>query len=219
MQIDDKTIEVLKNFSTINPSILIKEGNVLETISSAKTVLAFAKVPTKFPKRFAIYNLAKLIGALSIFEKPLIEFDEKTLVISEGKQKTILTYSDEDTIIKVPEKTIKLPSVDVSVQLKDVTFKTVMKQLGILGLPEIVISGDGEKVYIMAVDTKNSTSDVGSIEIGETDKTFKAVFRVENLKLLPGDYTVEISEKKLSRFYNTDVEYFIAVENGSTFSK
>ena len=46
MKLDTKTLNVLKSFTPINPSILIKEGNIVSTISPTKTVLAKAKVPT-----------------------------------------------------------------------------------------------------------------------------------------------------------------------------
>ena len=40
MKLSDKTISVLKNFSSINQSILFKEGNKLRTISVMKNILA-----------------------------------------------------------------------------------------------------------------------------------------------------------------------------------
>lgn len=218
MKINNETVEVLKNFSLINPSILIKEGKVLETISSTKTIKATATTPTVWPQRFAIYNLAQFIGALSVYESPELTFFDSFLTISEGTRKSKIVYSDEDTIIKVPEKTLKLPSVDVSVTVTDAQLKDIFKGLAILGVPEIVFTGNGEGVSLVATDTKNPTSCLHSVEVGETTKTFKAIFKVENLKLLPGDYTVEICSKGISRWHNDQVEYFIAVEKDSTFA-
>ena len=56
-----------------------------------------------------------------------------------------------------------------------------------------------------------------SIEIGESSNNFRAIFKSENIKILPSDYTVDISSRGISMFYNDDVEYFIAVESNSTF--
>lgn len=215
MQITNNTITVLKNFSTINLSIVIKEGNVLETISPSKSIWAKAKVDTTFPKRFAMYNLNKLISTLSLFENPSITFNDKDLVVSDGNKSMHLTYSDESTIIKVPEKNVKLPEIDVSVAITNSNIKDIERALGVLSVPHIVIAGDGSKIYIRAADVKNPTGDLYSIELGETDKTFTAVFKSENIKVLPGDYTVDICLKGISRFYNDDVEYFIAVEKSS----
>lgn len=217
MRIDNSTITVLKNFSNINPSIVIKEGDILETISSSKTIKAKAKVSTTFPRRFAMYNLNKFISILSLFENADVSFDENSLTVSDGNKSTQLTYSDEATIIKVPEKDIKLPSIDVTVNITNDNIKDIEKALGVLAVPEIIVSGDGSNINLQAADSKNSTGDFYSIVIGETSKTFRAIFKAENIKILPGDYTVDICSKGISKFYNNEVEYFITVEQSSTF--
>lgn len=217
MNIDQNTINVLKNFATINPSIVIKEGNVLETISSTKTIKAKATVTTAFSRRFGIYNLSRFISTLSLFNEPDVEFGDNALTISDGDKSVQLTYSDESTIIKVPEKKILLPSVDVSVTLTNDNLKAVEKALGVLSVPEIIISGRDGKVYIEAADSKNPSGDFYSIEIGESDNNFRAIFKSENIKILPGDYSIEICSKGISKWFNDEVEYFIAVESSSTF--
>jgi len=218
MKISTNTVNVLKNFSSINPSIVIKEGNVLETISSTKTIKAKANVDTTFPRRFAMYNLNKLISVISLYENPEVSFSDNSLTVSDGNNRSAhLTYSDEATIIKVPEKEIKLPSVDVSVTVTNENIKDAEKALGILSVPEIHISGDGTNVFIQASDVKNPSGDSYSIQIGSSDKTFRAIFKSENIKVLPGDYTVEICSKGISKWFNDNVEYFIAVESSSTF--
>ena len=217
MKIDTNTVTVLKNFSSINPSIIIKEGNTLETISSTKTIKATAKVITTFSRRFAIYNLGRFISTLSLFNEPEVDFGENSLTVSDGATSVQLTYSDETTIIKVPEKNIKLPSVDVSVNLTNDNLKAIEKALGVLSVPEIIFTGIGGKVYLQAANSLNPSGDFYSIEIGESGRDFRAIFKSENIKILPGDYSVDISSKGISRFYNDDVEYFIAVEQSSTF--
>ena len=52
MKLSDKTISLLKNFSSINQSILVKEGNKLRTISVMKNILAEATVTEEFSKDF-----------------------------------------------------------------------------------------------------------------------------------------------------------------------
>ena len=217
MKIDNATVTVLKNFHTINPSIVVKEGNILETISSSKTIKAKAKITTEFPKRFAMYNINKLISMLSFYQNPEVRFGEKSLTVFQGSEETQLPYSDETTIIKVPEKEIKLPSVDVSVIITNDNIKNVEKALGLLSVPEIIITGDGTNVFLQAANSKNPIGDVHSIKIGETNRTFRAIFKAENIKVLPGDYSVEICSRGISRWFNENVEYFIAIEESSTF--
>ena len=217
MKIDTNTVSVLKNFAKINPSIVVQEGNTLKTISPNKTIMAKANVTTQFDKRFAIYNLDRFLSTLSLFENPELIFGDRSVVISDNNKTTNYTYAEESTVAKVPEKEINLPSIDVSFRLTNENLKDVERAAAVLQLPEIVVSGDGSKVYLQAADSKNPSGDVYSIAIGETNKTFRAIFRSENIKIIPGDYDVSICSRGISLFKGNETEYWIAVESTSTF--
>jgi hypothetical protein len=219
MKIDTNTVNVLKNFSKINPSIVVQEGNVLKTISPTKTIMAKATVPTKFGKRFAIYNLDQFIALLSTFKDPELKFAEKSVAITEDNRKSHFTYADENTVTKAPEKEISLPSVDATFTLTNDHLVAVEKAAGILQVPEIAVVGDGKEVSLVATDSKNPTSNDWAIVIGKTDAVFKAIFKAENIKIIPGEYEVTISGRGISHFVGKDneVEYFIAVESNSQF--
>lgn len=217
MKISTNTVNVLKNFAKINPSILIQEGNTLKTMSPSKTIMAKATVDTDFPKRFAIYNLDRFISTASLFNDPNFDFGDKTVTIKEGDKKTDYVYADENTITKAPDREINLPSVDVTVNLTHENLKEVEKAGGVLGLPEIVVVGDGKNVHLQAADSKNPSGDVYSVKIGDTTKTFKAIFKSENIKIIPGDYEVTISSRGISNFKGKEAEYWIAVEQSSSF--
>jgi hypothetical protein len=217
MKIDTNTVNILKNFAKINPSIIFAEGNTLKTISTNKTIMARATVPTTFDRKFAIYNLDQFIANLSLFVDPELNFKEKYVEIKNENRKGNFFYADENSITKTPEKEIVLPSVDVSFTLTNVDLRDVEKAAGVLQLPEIVVSGDGVNIYLQAADSKNPTGNIYSVVIGTTDKTFKAIFKFENIKIVPGDYKVDISSRGISHFRGNEVEYWIAVESTSTF--
>lgn len=217
MKISTNTVNILKNFAKINPSILIQEGNTLKTMSPSKTIMAKAKIDTEFPKRFAIYNLDRFISTASLFTDPNFDFGERTVTIKEGDRKIDYVYADENTINKMPDREINLPSIDVTVTLTNASLKEVEKAGGVLGLPEILIVGDGSDVYLQAADSKNPSGDVFSVKIGDTSKTFKAIFKTENIKILPGDYEINISSRGISHFSGKEAEYWIAVESSSQF--
>jgi hypothetical protein len=218
MKIDTNTINVLKNFAKINPSIVIQEGNTLKTISPSKTIMAKANVTTNFTQKFAIYDLNRFLSTISLFNDPELKFGEKFVNISDGnKMKTDYVYADENAITKVPEKSINLPSIDVTFTLNIQNLNEVEKAAGVLQLPEICVSGDGTNIYLKAVDSKNPSGDVFSIQIGETNKIFNAYFKYENIKIIPGDYEVNICSRGISHFSGKEAEYWIAVEQNSTF--
>lgn len=217
MKISTNTLNVLKNFAKINPSIVIQEGNVLKTISPSKTIMAKGTVDTSFGKKFAIYNLDRFISTVSLFSDPELKFGDKSVEIYDGNKKTNYSYADESSITQAPDRQITLPSVDVSFRLTNEHLKDVEKAAGVLGLPEIAVFGDGKNVFLQALDSKNVSNDVYSINIGDTDKTFKAIFKFENIKIIADDYDVTISARGISHFAGKNAEYWIAVEQNSTF--
>lgn len=219
MQFDNNTLTILKNFASINPSILFKPGKYLSTISQTKTVFAKAKVDQEFEDTFAIYDLSKFLSTLSIFDDPELIVHDKSLEIKKDKRRINYVFADPSFIVKPPEKEIQLPEADVEFTITSEQYQELMKVLSILSLPEIAITGDGETITVRAIDSKNPTSDNYNVEVGETDKTFNAIIRTENLKLLPGKYDVKISARGFSKWESETIEYFLAVESTSTFSE
>ena len=217
MKIETNTLNVLKNFAKINPSIIINEGNVLKTMSPSKTIMAKAVVNTEFEKRFAIYNIDRFISSVSMFTNPNFVFSDSNFKIVDENMAIKMNYADENSITKLPEKEIKLPSVDVTFKFTNEHFKVVERAAGVLQLPEVVVTGDGKNIYFQAEDSKVKNGDHFSLTLGETDRVFKAIFKIDNLKIIPGEYEVSLSSKGLAHFSGKDIEYWIAIEQSSTF--
>jgi len=217
MKFDTKLIQLLKNFASINAGIVFKPGNVLATISQTKTILARAKIEQTIPTSFAIYDLNRFLSTLSLFENPSIDIKENEMVIKSGARKATYRFAAAEIIMAPPEKEIKFPDAEVEFDLLGADLQETIKALNVLGLPEIAVVGDGKNIMLQAIDSKNNSCDIYSTTVGETEDTFRMIFRAENLKMIPGSYKVLISSKGLSKFYNDDIEYYISVEAASTF--
>ena len=220
MKLSDKTLSVLKNFSTINQSILFKQGSKLRTISVMKNILAEATVTEEIPKDFGIYDLNQFLNGLSLHQSPELDFvNEGHVVIKEGRMRSKYFFADPNVIITPPDKAIDLPSEDVSFELSTEQLDKLLKAAAIYQLPDLAVVGSSGVVKILVRDKKNDTSNDFSVTVGETDKEFSFNFKVENIKILPGTYDVSVSSKLLSRFTskNQDLTYFIALEPDSTF--
>ena len=218
MKLSEKNIAVLKSFSMINQSIKITPGNTLSTMHPMKTLLAKAKVDDTFDKSFCIYELPRFLGTLSLFKDPEIELRDSDMVISSGRQKVVYRFCDQSLIVAAPEKDLAFPDPTVVFDLDEANLASVIKATGVMQLPEIAIVGEDGKLYARAVNTKDVGSDSFNIELGDTDKTFTAVFKPEYItRLLSGTYKVEISDKKISRWTADGVTYFIATEANSSF--
>lgn len=217
MKFNARTIQILRNFSTINESLIFKAGMQLKTISQTKTIMARAKIDTEIEKTFAIFDLPQFLSAVSMFEDPELDAEGSVLTISRGTEKLNYTLSEPSLILAAPEKELVLDNPEVEFTLKNEILTRTLKALGIIGAPEFAITGDGSKVYVEAINTKNSSGSNYRVEVGETDKQFRFIFVAENMKLLPGDYQVAISAKGLSHFKGEDVEYWIALESHSSY--
>ena len=220
MKLSESTVSLLKNFSSINQSILFKEGKKLRSISVMKNILVEANVSEEFPKDFGIYDLNQFLNGLSLHSSPDLDFDnEQYVVIKEGRSRSKYFFADPSVIVAPPEKEITLPTEDVCFQLTSQQLEKLKKAASVYQLPDISVIGENGVVKLVARDKKNDTSNDFSIIVGETDSEFVFNFKEENLKIVPGNYDVVVSEKLLSRFrnQNIDVTYYIALEPDSTF--
>ena len=220
MKLSDNTLSVLKNFSTINQSILFKQGNKLRTISVMKNILAEVTIAEEFPKDFGIYDLTQFLNGMGLHHSPELNFEaENYVVIKEGKMRSKYFFADPNVIVTPPDKEISLPSEDVSFELSTDQLDKLLKAAAIYQLPDLSVVGENGVVKLLVRDKKNDTSNDFSIVVGETESEFAFNFKVENIKILPGTYGVVVSQKLLSRFTskNHELTYYIALEPDSTF--
>ena len=220
MKLSDNTLSLLKNFSTINQSILFKQGSKLRTISVMKNILAEATVSEELPKDFGIYDLGQFLNGLSLHHSPELDFQEDSyVVIKEGRSRSKYFFADPQVIITPPDKEITLPTEDVSFELSTQQLDKLLKAAGIYQLPDLAVIGEAGVVKLIVRDKKNDTSNTFAVTVGETDKVFTFNFKIENIKILPGTYEVVVSQKLLSKFTNKDrdLRYYIALEPDSTF--
>ena len=220
MKLSDSTLSLLKNFSAINQSILFKQGTKLRTISVMKNILAEATITEELPRDFGIYDLNQFLNGLSLHNSPDLDFQEDNyVVIKEGRSRSKYFFADPQVIVTPPDKTFLLPSEDVTFDLSTDQLDKLLKAAAIYQLPDLSVVGENGAVKLLVRDKKNDTSNDYSVTVGETDKQFSFNFKVENIKILPGNYEVVVSSKLLSRFRskNQDLTYFIALEPDSTF--
>ena len=222
-KISKETLEVLKNFASINSNILVKSGNVLTTISPVKNVMAKATVNESFDTEFGIWDLNKFLGTISLFDSPNFEFHDKSVRISNGSSEVVYYYS-EPKLLTTPTKEITMPDGVLNFTLKESDLQELQKAASVMQLPDMVVRSSGGSVMLAVLDKKDSTSNTYSLEVGDLphgEHEFEFYFKVENLKMLPGDYNVTISEKMISQLINTkdDVTYWIALETDSTYTE
>ena len=225
MIISNDTLNVLKNFATINPNLVFKPGQELKTIAESKTIMASAKIVEDFPQEFGVYDLNEFLSVYSLIDNPTVEFEDKAMVISSGNvnQQKIKYFFSSPEILTTPQKDITMPEPEVGFTLEEDTLNQIRKAAAVLGHNELSIKGNNGVLTASVADTRDATSNVYSIEIDKDNSCkneFEFVVNIPNLKLLPGDYFVSISSKLISNWTNNNypVEYFIALEKESKYS-
>lgn len=217
MKFSSDTLEVLKGFSTINPGIIFQEGNVLRTISPQKDVMATAIVGDKFEGRAAIYDLSKFLAIISNIGDPEIVFNEDHFAIGNGRAKSIYRYASEKVVVAPPATDFSSKFsdkiVDVSLEWKDID--QCIRSASIFQLPDVSFTSAGAgAVSIRALDDQDPTTNSFELTIAEDKECseFNVLLSVDNLKLLPADYTITLYREGVAHFKSTNVEYWIAIK-------
>ena len=222
MKLNQTTQDILKNFSEINTNILIKPGSELNTISTMKNILAKATINESFDSEFGIYDLNEFLSVVSSLDKPELTLQEKHLTISaEGSRSKVKYFYSDPSVIVSPTKEVNMPESDVTFSLSESNLAQLRKMAAILSSPDLALVGtkDGD-VVLKVCDKKNDTSNKFDIVVGENaTANYTFYFKVENLKMISGDYDVAVSSKSIAHFTNTKlpIEYWIALEPDSVF--
>ena len=187
MNISNETLDILRNFSSINSGLTVKAGNELKTVSAMKNIFAKAIVPEVFDKEHSIYDLSEYLGAVSLFDTPTFEFNAEKVIVSEGDNNVTYYYADPQMVIS-PQKDINMPDPEISFDLDEGVLDSLLKASSVLSLPDMVLSSDGTTVILTVKDKKNATSNIFSKTVAQGNgSTYEMFLRMENIKLIPGD--------------------------------
>lgn len=222
MELSELTMNVFRNYASINPNVVINEGNTLKTVSEAKNVLSTTVLDVEFPRTFGIYDLTEFLSVISLVDAPRLKFEEDHCIISDnsGRSRIRYYYSDLDLLTK-PSRDIVMPEADVSFTLDRETLSRIRKASSVLGHNEMSVSVVDNVLSVSVIDNTTSTSNVFTIDVDGTftDPNFNFIFDIRNLKMIDGDYDVSISSRNISHFVNkeTAIQYWVALEKTSTF--
>lgn len=214
MKLSDKTVGILKNFSTINQNILIKEGSKLRTMSTMKNILAEADVSEAFPADFGIYDLNEFLGVLTLAKDADLNFDNQAFLTADSGPTRIKYMYSDPSILTVPPETFNAPETDVNFSMPQDILTSVLKASAVMQLPDITITSNGNPgVEVTATDLKNTSSNNYTQVLDIDRQPFECRFKAENLKMITGDYEVHVSTSAgVSHWVGTDVSYWIAME-------
>lgn len=215
MHFSERSLTILKNFGTINPSIVVTPGRTLRTVQTQGVLIATADVDVEFDQTVGIYDLTRFLSLLSLYNNPEIELSDQYITIQEGRRQTRYITCLPKMVVQPPSQQqidAKLPPTLLSVDVAAADLQAVLKAASILSLPQIGLISDDEHVYLRAVDlqqqSNQSTDTFATIVAKSNGVHVKSVFNTDTFKLLPNDYTVDITTG-LSVFRAPDLTYYV----------
>jgi hypothetical protein len=223
MKLSKETLDVLKNFATINGGIVIDAGNVISTKHTSDHIQGNYVAAETFPVQSAFYDLNQLLGVVGVFTSPVFEFDETQVVINEESNPSMMNrvmYSDPSYITRPSE--IKPPKFDAKFTVTDDILSRLDKLSSIQNLDQFVFEGtDDNEILLKALNVKNPDSNNFSVVLGENllKKPFRMIFNKDSFLFLKGDYEVQISTRKIAHFKHRtmNLEYYVMADSKSKF--
>ena len=224
MKFTQKTIEVIKNFSTINQGMLFKQGKVLKTVSPQKNVMALAHIEDEITNEFSVYDLNNFLTVLSLTDGSDFDFDDEHVVLNSKQGRAVLNYrfTAQNMIVTPPEKDIVFPEAEIKLTIEKEDLEWIFKTCSVLGTPNIGIYSDGKDVFTTAFDASGASSHNTNVKVASGNgDVYNIHFKIDSLKLILGNYDVEISSKGVSHWKNKEanIEYWITTEPGCKYQK
>ncbi len=215
MKFSNETIQILKNFATINPNMIFKQGDILATINSAKSIFARVKIQETIPQEFAIYELNSLLQILSFAEDQEIEFGDKSLSVKNDMGSFEYFYCTVSFPTPPAKEVVLEPHFTFELSSKDI--QNITKVAGLLAAPNLSIVAKDGKVTMKIGDKKIDSVNNFKKIIGKFDGNFSCDIVTENLKMIPDDYVVTLSQKMACEFRSKtgSMVYLIAMEPSS----
>lgn len=211
MAFQDKTLEIIKNFASINQGLVFKPGNRLRTSSVLKNILASATIPDEIPKEFAIYDLNAFLSVLSLYDDPQITFNDNHFLISSGKSKIKYFYSNPAVVVQPPAKDLEFTDLKATFVLTAASWQQIQKAASVLKLEKLSIHNGG-----LRATGSNDNPNTYDVDVEVDGDVGAPVFvKIENVRLLPGDYNVEVYGRAV-KFNSTTEEglsYLVSLES------
>ena len=154
-----------------------------------------------------------------MFNDPQLEFTTSDFVnIKGGRQSAKYYFSDPEITLKsAPERNVNFPGSDLQFNLSSDDLLALQKASAIYSLPDLTFFSEegSDTIKLILRDKENDTSNTYDLTLaGSTTGTFSLDLKIENIRVLPSDYVVKVSQHLISEWtsQDADLKYYIALE-------
>src|SRR4051812_36641221 len=105
LTLNDQALKTLKSFAAINSGMVFKPGKRFEVAHQLKEVIGFADVGVEIPSKFAIYDVTKFLGVMSLHDKDSLALEvSDTIVLLKSKRATTkYRVTDPTNVTSIPD--------------------------------------------------------------------------------------------------------------------
>jgi hypothetical protein len=226
-KIPEKTVAVIKNFSQLNPSIVISSDKV-EVISTNKSAIGryIFEEPLPFEEQIGLFDTPEFLSILGIYKSPDVTTSEKYLTVSEGTSKVRYFTTAANLLPKVLIQN-KFDASDIKKRLDTVgcelefvlpaeKLNMFLKMSQLLRAEWIFFESVDDTIRITVGDELESSNNTWELlittDIKANTLTTPIKLNVSDLRLVPSDYDVKISTKGMSGWTSASgIEYYIGI--------
>lgn len=223
-------INLLKNFSVINPSVLIKSTETVVR-NNSKSCIGIYRYKDELPlgdvTEIGLYDTGDFLSIYSAYKQPEFEVNEKYITISEGKSKVKYFTTAKSMIPEVPfdEKTGKYkiegkfakvtPEADFVIPQEKINI--LMKMATLLRSEYLFFESVDGVIRITVANELESSDNTWEMTIEDDIKKSELPFPVRivlaEFKVIPADYRVEIASDGITKWSsNVGVDYYIGLK-------
>lgn len=214
MKVSKSTLDTFKNFASINTNLLVREGQVLSTVSNSMNILCRAQVTESFPREFAIYDLNQFLSLLTMDENADLNFGDESVTVQTAAGKFEFFYAEPAVIKAAPDKEIEVEQL-FSFDISEDNIKTIYRAASAISAPFLRVVGNNGEASLSVGDPNTPKSNSFTTSLGDTDLEFDARLAIESLKIIPDDYKVTIGTKPVMVFFNDKRTYWLALDPSS----
>lgn len=218
VKLSKHTVDVLKNFASINSNIAFSTGKELKTVSISKNLMGKAGINEKFPYPFGIYDLNEFIGVMGMFEDPDLQFDDnkKFVTFKDANGASVKYYFSDIEHLVTSDATITLPDVSCKFNLSLDQLNAIRRASATLKADSLIVKTTPTGIKATVTEDGNPTSNEYSFDIDGTSNNDNSVFKfsISNFKFVnTDDYEFEISSKHIASIKSSDdMQYWLALE-------
>ena len=213
MKLCNDTVNTLKNFSQINPSLVVDAGSEIVTMAPTKTIIAKMVTAERFDQPFCIYELNKFLGVLSMLEEPDLAFGDNSVRIESKDGNVNYTYADRTMVVAPLANKIDIEDPICTFKLNNSQLTSLIKAASVLQTDIIRLVAEDGKLKVGTADSKDPTSHTFDIDISQDiPEAFNISLKTENVvRVMPSEYNVTVSERVI-QFSNATHTYWIVSE-------